>query len=538
MITIMIAILSTYQFYWRYRQKVKKLPPGPSRFINFLFVIKCLLKKGKIDVMTMNREFVKYYGQNGIFYQNGFGLNLCKICCSKVARQVLNNKNALDRPIFGDPKSEIHIENTADGTAPFANLNGKEWESRRKLSQAILFRMCTSKYVNQILDEALTNTVFPKLNQIIDNKDVWYPMDLMKYCAFNTLFYANYGRPTSINDPLYHQMIDVITRTFALFQPGLIYSVLPWYILALIKLNPYSDYHKILELIKERTEVGEKFGIQQKEFKEKQESMTQNKCDDDNDDEPTYYIDYIHNKLTESEVEADIGALFGAGTDTTSTTLNFCIVLSAKYPKIQEKVRNELMECYKNASIINEKDSKDGIKRFNINWIVDHQLVYLRAFIYEVLRVSSVTMLGLPHIASKDVYVTVNDNIDGGKIEYCIPKGTIIAYVIEFMHKNTENKDYTENWVNSSNEMCLENWINEDTKKFEINESFFTFGTGRRDCVGRNLAIKELYIIMAYLFMNYRFTFKNIQDINKPIKTFFNGVNQIDPPIPVKLEKL
>ena len=92
--------------------------------------------------MTMNHEFVKYYGDNGIWYQHDLGVKICKITSSKIAKQVLNNKNALDRPIFGDPKSKMHIENTADGTPPFANLNGKEWEKRRKTAQAILFRMC------------------------------------------------------------------------------------------------------------------------------------------------------------------------------------------------------------------------------------------------------------------------------------------------------------------------------------------------------------------------------------------------------------
>ena len=48
-------------------------------------------------------------------------------------------------------------------------------------------------------------------------------------------------------------------------------------------------------------------------------------------------------------------------------------------------------------------------------------------------------MLGLPHITSKDVCVEVDDMINGEngntrKVEYCA-KGTIIAYVIEMMHK-------------------------------------------------------------------------------------------------------
>ena len=136
----------------------------------------------------------------------------------------------------------------------------------------------------------------------------------------------------------------------------------------------------------------------------------------------------------------------------------------------------------------------------------------------------------MPHCAKADIYVDIGDE----KKKYCIPKGTVIGYAIESMHKHTDK----ENWMNSTNEMCLENWLNGESNKFEMNESFLTFGTGRRDCVGRTLAIKELYIVMAYLFLNYRFTFKNKDDINKAIKTFFNGVNQIDPPIPVKVTRL
>ena len=120
---MIVGMVAMYQFYWRLRRKVKKLPPGPSRLVNFFIVIKCIIMKRKIDVMTMNHDIVKYYGQNGIWFQKGFGIDLCKISSSKIARQVLNNKHALDRPVFGDPKSEIHIENTIDGTgyiSPFS----------------------------------------------------------------------------------------------------------------------------------------------------------------------------------------------------------------------------------------------------------------------------------------------------------------------------------------------------------------------------------------------------------------------------------
>ena len=35
------------------------------------------------------------------------------------------------------------------------------------------------------------------------------------------------------------------------------------------------------------------------------------KVDDDGNKEAIYYVDYVQNELTESEVQADMGALFG-----------------------------------------------------------------------------------------------------------------------------------------------------------------------------------------------------------------------------------
>merc|ERR1712228_1126689 len=238
-----------------------------------------------------------------------------------------------------------------------------------------------------------------------------------------------------------------------------------------------------------------------------------------------YYQDYIERELSESETSADMGIMLGAGTDTTSSCLTWAITLLSKYQQIQKLVREELMQCYHK----NDVGDDDGeIKKFRINWI--NQLVYFRAFIYEVLRVSSVIKFGAPHCASDDILIKSDDK------EICIPKGTIIICCVEFLHKNASKGK--EHWKDSSDKMCLENWINCDTKKFEMNESFMTFGSGRRDCVGRTLAIKEMYIVMAYLLMNYRFSFKNKADECKPIQSRYNGVNAVYPPVGITVDRI
>ena len=99
--------------------------------------------------------------------------------------------------------------------------------------------------------------------------------------------------------------------------------------------------------------------------------------DDINKNQAMYYVDYLENEWN---------ALFDAGKDTTSSSLNFAIILAAKYPNIQDLIRKELIECYNKGNI---RENENEYEIFSINWV--EKLQYFRAFIYEVLRVSSIT---------------------------------------------------------------------------------------------------------------------------------------------------
>merc|ERR1712154_175469 len=52
----------------------------------------------------------------------------------------------------------------------------------------------------------------------------------------------------------------------------------------------------------------------------------------------------------------------------------------------------------------------------------------------------------------------------------------------------------------------LEFWLDSDGKfnKKQNSLSFLAFSRGKRDCVGQALAIKELYIVLAMIFMRYK----------------------------------
>ena len=508
---ICIALLVLKVIYDELYKKYKKYPPGPHFFSSFFFYRFLLIGK-VLNILKFNDELIKKYGKDGILYQKILGMDVCKICSSKVARQILNNKSVLSRPVNIKNKANpsLHIEMTDNKTFPFSTLNGNKWENRRRLAQSILFRMCKAKYINNIINNSLEKVVFKEIDQIMENNELFYPSKWMKYLSFNTMFHVNFGRDIDINDELYINLNRIIIESFALFKFGQIYSIFTTFGQKILQFS--SKYKEMERCVNERSVLYRKL-IQ----------LRQKECDTKN---PETYVDYLlsfaeNGKITMDEVEADIAAIFSAATDTTSSTLEFAIILSAKYPDVTKLVQIELISMY-NSQITDDTNS-ESIRKFDINWL--NKLTLFRAFVYEILRISCVAKVGLPHFTINEIPV----DIDEEKSKYVIPKHCVVLYMSDKIHHSTN-----ENWKQIDG-IHLQNWINSDGN-FEMNNSFILFGFGRRNCVGLQLALKEIYIILGYLLLNYKFSFKNNNDIT--IETTWNGVTIIDPPIGVNVQKI
>ena len=211
-----------------------------------------------------------------------------------------------------------------------------------------------------------------------------------------------------------------------------------------------------------------------------------------NDDGIETYVDYMNDlveqgKMTYDELISDLYFLFIAATDTTSTTLDFGIALAAKYGEIQDMVRKELLDVM-----------KDG--QFELKMV--HSCPLFRAFVYEVLRISSAAYTGVQHCVTEDTYVTCKVK------EYKIPKQTFILTDMNYIHHYNSSDSSTRDESIDGDKIVLKNWLNDDGR-FVMNESFVGFGVGRRDCVGRQLAMKEVQYILGYLLMKYKFTLED-----------------------------
>ncbi|KAL8173110.1 UNVERIFIED_CONTAM: hypothetical protein K2H54_040169 [Gekko kuhli] len=179
--------------------------------------------------------------------------------------------------------------------------------------------------------------------------------------------------------------------------------------------------------------------------------------------------EFFHNE----NLKAVVATLFGAGMETTSTTLRWGLLLMMKYPEIQKKVQEEITKVIGSTQPRIEHRAK---------------LPYTDAVIHEVQRFGNIAPTSAPHATTTDVTL-------GG---YFIPKGThIIPLLYSVLYDESEwekpFKFYPEHFLDSEG-------------KFVKRDAFLPFSAGRRVCAGETLARMELFLFFVSLLQ--RFTFQ------------------------------
>ncbi|XP_041862599.1 cytochrome P450 2J5-like [Melanotaenia boesemani] len=203
--------------------------------------------------------------------------------------------------------------------------------------------------------------------------------------------------------------------------------------------------------------------------------------------DPSSPRDYIDSFLIEMKEEGDKESgfdltnltfctmdLFGAGTETTTTTLHWALLYMMYYPDIQGRVQAEIDAVVGSSRQVSMSDRQN--------------MPYTDAVVHEIQRMGNIIPLNAARMASKD---TVLDN-------YSIPKGTII---IPTLHSVLHDESMWE----TPHSFNPQHFLDQDGN-FRKREAFIPFSAGKRVCLGEQLAKMELFLFFTSLLQRFSFS--------------------------------
>ncbi|KAI1860771.1 hypothetical protein JX265_008319 [Neoarthrinium moseri] len=179
--------------------------------------------------------------------------------------------------------------------------------------------------------------------------------------------------------------------------------------------------------------------------------------------------------LAVEEISALTGNLFGAGSDTSSSTLITFILACCAFPETLKPAWEEL-------------DRVVGPDR-SPTWEDEEKLPYVKAFVKEVLRWRSVAIIGgQPHAPTQDDHYK----------NWLIPKGTWIQGNVWAIHRN-------EREFPDPDRFNPQRYLpgHPDSRPFPGERGYMTFGWGRRVCSGQALAEQGTWITIARILWGF-----------------------------------
>ncbi|XP_060706699.1 cytochrome P450 2K6-like [Hemiscyllium ocellatum] len=165
--------------------------------------------------------------------------------------------------------------------------------------------------------------------------------------------------------------------------------------------------------------------------------------------------------------------LFGAGTETTATTVCWGLLLMMKYPDIQRKVQEEIDQVIGAGRAPVTEDRK--------------RMPYTEAVIHEIQRFANIVPMNLPHSTTEDTHVK----------GHFILKGTYVIPVL-----TSVLRDKTQ-WK-TPKEFNPAHFLDADGN-FVKRDAFMPFSAGRRVCAGEALAKVELFLFFTTLLQKFHF---------------------------------
>ncbi|XP_077130963.1 cytochrome P450 2K1-like isoform X1 [Ranitomeya variabilis] len=454
-IAYFLAIFIALFIYWinGIKKSTAKMPPGPMP----LPVI------GNLHMVDLNRPYeslMQLSEKYGDVFTLHFGPKKMVILAGyKIIKEalVMRAEDFSERPIT--PLFDI----LSNGHGILFS-NGETWRSMRRFTISTLrdFGMGKKSVEARIQDELM-----PLIESFRShNGKPFNTHILINTAVSNVICSIIFGKRFEYDDPAFEKLIKMLDENVKLIGTPkvMLYNYYPF-------LGSLLGLHKkVMQNIKD--------------LKSFISQCSMNRRLDFDANHITGYIDaYILKQeqeatkaqtyFNEENLLASVLDLFSAGTETTSTTIRWGILLMMKYPEIQKKVQEEIKTHIKPGQLPTVEDRK--------------KMPYTDAVIHEIQRFGNIVPLNGSHSTPTDVYLR----------GYLIPKGIeVIPSLTSVLYDKTQWKtpyDFNPNHFLDEN------------GKFVRPDAFMPFSVGRRACAGEALAKMELFLFFTGLLQAFTF---------------------------------
>nr|AJQ25352.1 cytochrome P450 family 17 polypeptide 2 [Anguilla japonica] len=338
------------------------------------------------------------------------------------------------------------------------------WKSHRRLvhSSFSMFGEGTSKLQTIVCEEAtsLCSDLLTQAGQPLD------PGPVLMRAVTNVVCTLVFGSTYQPHDPELKVVMDYNTGIVQTIARGSLVDIFPW-----LRIFPNKDLKRLKECITVRDEL---LNRKLEEHKAAQASG--------GSEDPRDLLDALlkgkssageESSITDDHVLMTAAEAFGAGVETTTTTLLWVLAFLLHNPEVQEKIHRELDE---------------QIGRDRSPTLADRgRLPYLESTLSEVMRIRPVSPVLIPHVALQDTSI-------GG---HPIQKGTRVLVNMWSIHHDPQQWEEPERFM-------PERFLDSEGNRFSP-PYFLPFGAGPRVCVGESLAKLELFLFTTWL--PQRFTF-------------------------------
>ncbi|GFO02135.1 cytochrome p450 ii f2-like protein ii [Plakobranchus ocellatus] len=447
----------------------QKLPPCPARPWPLL---------GNITSLEENprQQFKQWHKQHGDLFSIYFGNTLVVVVNGyKMIRESLVSKgNAfLDRP----PMVANDLIGMRD--AGLAFNCGPAWKEARSTTMLILKEFGLGK-------DTLAQRVQEEVNYFIEKladlrgeaTDIQY---IIHISVSNVIASIIVGKRFSYDDARLKKAVESVVQLASCAREAAAINYLP-----VLRYLP-GDMFNSQRLLQATTTMRDFFA----------EFFSQSEVDEPGENFISSYKQKREEKLKAGETTSlsdknlmkTLMDLLGAGTETTSSTISWCLLYILHHPEVQLKIHEELDQVVGQ----NRKPNLDDKPR----------LPYLDAVIKESQRLASVVPFSIMRLASKDVVL--------GK--YVIPEGTsVIPNLDSVLHD-------PEIWGSDAEDFRPERFLNSDGT-VRHREEFIPFSVGRRNCLGMSVAQTELFLFLSAMFQRFKFVLPAPGDLPSLKETF------------------